>query len=168
MCPTKWLNYQLSCTSQSLMFGFNIFIVTVAPKFPIAILAWKACDLPPDPTLPNIHLTCGSHRWNQIGLFCPVKMTLVISLASTRSLWNCTALSLMRHLSFTVASATNKSTALRIFLLAWMILKWIGNWFSAWRSKCLNDILQKGRLSLSSSLAKLLCLISSYKKDLFK
>lgn len=55
---------------------------------------------------------------NQPRLFCPDKMTLVISLAPIRSLRNCTALSQMKHLSFTVASATNKSTASRIFLLA--------------------------------------------------
>lgn len=61
---------------------------------------------------------CGSHRRTRVIPFCPVEMTLVISLAPIRSLRNCTALSQMKHLSFTVASATNKSTALRIFLLA--------------------------------------------------
>lgn len=55
---------------------------------------------------------------NQSCLFCPVEMTLVISLAPILLLRNCTALLQMKHLSFTVASATNKSTASRIFLLA--------------------------------------------------
>lgn len=71
---------------------------------------------------PRVPSACGSHgRESALSvLFCSVlfTMTLVISLAPIRSLRNCTALSQMKLLSFTVASATNKSTASRIFLLA--------------------------------------------------
>lgn len=87
-----------------------------APKFSGASLVSHPRGSPA-PGYPQLVEATGE---NQPRLFCSVlfTMTLVISLAPIRSLRNCTALSQMKLLSFTVASATNKSTASRIFLLA--------------------------------------------------